>query len=169
MRRDPGEWDVDTDDDFSVLQRGLVLGRVLRQAIEGADGHCAHAVWTLHANLRIECDQCDGDVGRMRCDACVAPAEKCGVTRVPVARGASRSRGALVARQLCFGTEVRAARFLHEVSAHRRHVAQLRTCALFEGFDNRREPFSDLRVRCDIGHSCECADAQKSIPKFHRG
>ena len=75
---------------------------------------------------RVERNQRNGHVGRMGRDALLTRAQDCELTGEACARGAARTRIALVAFRVAYVGKVMAARALQQIAAGSRHVAQLR-------------------------------------------
>lgn len=95
----------------------------------------------------------------MRGDAVLAGAQDRVAPVDAVQRGAAAARHALVARGPGVA-EVRAAHLLHQVAAHRRHVAQLGRRAEEQGLGKHREAVHDCRGLCDVANAGQRPDAQ---------
>jgi hypothetical protein len=125
-------------DEFAVLEVGVLLRRVARQAVELADGD--RALTPARApdpHDGIERVERVRHVARIGGDTLLAPAED-GVHPVePSERPAARPRLPLVARHRRV-VEILAARALQEVPAVGRHVAELRGGARDNGLGEER-------------------------------
>jgi hypothetical protein len=106
-------------------RRALYVRRISRQHVETIDRDAAAAERPTHAHAGIDGEQRHREVGGGRADAVAARSDH-GMHPVLAAdRGAAQSGSALVAG-LQNISKIGAACALHDVSAERRHIAQLR-------------------------------------------
>src|SRR5215469_14718349 len=92
--------------------------------MEVGDRDRALSLWPNYQDGRVQSKQCDAHVGRIGRDAVLTRAQNRVIAVEAVNRGTPRAWRAFVARSGRI-VEIRAARPLHEIPAHRGHVAQL--------------------------------------------
>ncbi|MNS96317.1 hypothetical protein D3C72_1306100 [compost metagenome] len=129
------------------------------QAVKVFHGEMARAVRTPYMDHRVQRDQGNRKVGRMRCGAMVADAQD-GIARVQAVDGrAAAVRGALVAGGIEHA-EVGTAHALKQVAADAGHVSQLGRGAFDQRLGDHRVEPANVGMRGDIGHAGQRADDQ---------
>src|SRR3954447_22769717 len=104
------------EDHLARLQLGLALGLVPRETVERLERDLAAAGAALRLDHGVERRQRDTEVGRVRCDAALAPAEH-GVQAVLAAKGIATAAGLALVAGAGDVIEIGAARALEEVAA----------------------------------------------------
>src|SRR5437588_11902571 len=99
----------------------------------------------------------------MRGDAIIGPSEDGMKATKAMTRRAPGPRSPFVASEIIFVAEIGTASALQDVTAHRRHVAELAGCGEQQTFSDDGEAPAYLQIRCNIAHSSQCADAQAAI------
>ena len=128
----------DGDDQFAGFEHAVALRRIAGQAMEGLERHLAPPRRALDLDPGVERDERDAEIGRVRRDAALAPAEHGVMPRIPAPRVAARAGLALVAGAGDV-VEIGASRALQEVAADRRGVAELRRGARQAALPRSRE------------------------------
>src|SRR5437867_1929801 len=99
----------------------------------------------------------------MRGDAVIGPSKDGMKAIKAITRRASRSWSPFIASEIILVAEIGTASALQDITAHRRHVAELAGCGEQQTFSDDGEAPAYLQIRCNIAHSSQCADAQAAI------
>ena len=113
--------------------------------------------------MRVQGRKCHRQVGGIGRHTVIGPSEDRVIAIDAVERRAAGARPSLVAGRIILVAEIRAARSLHDVAAHRGHVSELSRCGEQQSLGDDRKAPAYLRVRGYIAHPSQCADAQATL------
>ncbi len=128
------------------------------------DGNLTGAIRSFDLNDSVECHQRYAEIGRVRGDAMLAPAEHGMKTILAVTRIAARTRRTPIAgaREI---VEIGATRALHQIAANGRRIAELCRGARKKRFGDRGEGSRKAFVVGEVRVAHQCADANAAVSK----
>ena len=145
-----------------MLEHVFTLRALARQPVQIFQPHLAPPALTLDLHHRVERDERHTEVGRVGCDARIAPAEH-GVQAVFAVPGVAAGAGFAPVAGGIYVIKISAARALQEIAADRCCIAQLRRCARQQRLGDGRVGFGERWIMREIGIAHQRTNAHATI------